>query len=87
MFKLLAVDVPSAAGSEQRIYLEGDARVYDRGSVMRELRDPFLNVRCPLLCLGVFWVFGVGAVFGVRAGACALLFRVRSALRASGRTQ
>ncbi len=45
MFKLLAVDVPSAAGPEQRIYLEGDERMYNRGSVMRELRDPFLNVR------------------------------------------
>ncbi len=45
MFKLLAVDVPSAAGPEQRIYLEGDERIYNRGSVMRELRDPFLNVR------------------------------------------
>ena len=48
-FKLLAVDVPSVAGPEQRIYLEGDERIYNRGSVMRELRDPFLNVRasCP----------------------------------------
>ena len=45
VFKLLAVDVPSAAGPEQRIYLEGDERIYNRGSVMRELRDPFLNVR------------------------------------------
>ncbi|CAL8462998.1 g2532 [Coccomyxa elongata] len=43
VFKLLAVDVPSAAGPEQRIYLEGDERMYNRGSVMRELRDPFLN--------------------------------------------
>ncbi|EIE27339.1 hypothetical protein COCSUDRAFT_55352 [Coccomyxa subellipsoidea C-169] len=43
VFKLLAVDVPSAAGPEQRIYLEGDERIYNRGSVMRELRDPFLN--------------------------------------------
>lgn len=46
-FKLLAVDVPSVAGPEQRIYLEGDERIYNRGSVMRELRDPFLNVRPP----------------------------------------
>ena len=44
MFKLLAVDVPSAAGPEQRIYLEGDQRTYDRGAVLREMRDPLLNV-------------------------------------------
>ncbi len=45
LFKLLAVDVPSAAGPEQRIYLEGDERTYDRGAVLREMRDPLLNVR------------------------------------------
>ena len=44
MFKLLAVDVPSAAGPEQRIYLEGDQRTYNRGAVLREMRDPLLNV-------------------------------------------
>ncbi len=44
LFKLLAVDVPSAAGPEQRIYLEGDARTYNRGAVLREMRDPLLNV-------------------------------------------
>jgi hypothetical protein len=44
VFKLLALDVPSAAGPEQRIYIEGDERIYNRGSVIRELRDPFLNV-------------------------------------------
>ena len=44
LFKLLAVDVPSAAGPEQRIYLEGDQRAYDRGAVLREMRDPLLNV-------------------------------------------
>ena len=44
LFKLLAVDVPSAAGPEQRIYLEGDQRTYDRGAVLREMRDPLLNV-------------------------------------------
>ncbi len=44
VFKLLAVDVPSAAGPEQRIYLEGDQRTYDRGAVLREMRDPLLNV-------------------------------------------
>ena len=44
LFKLLAVDVPSAAGPEQRIYLEGDQRTYNRGAVLREMRDPLLNV-------------------------------------------
>ena len=44
LFKLLAVDVPSAAGPEQRIYLEGDERTYNRGAVLREMRDPLLNV-------------------------------------------
>lgn len=47
VFKLLALDVPSAAGPEQRIYLEGDEKIYNRGSVIRELRDPFLNVKVP----------------------------------------
>ena len=47
LFKLLAVDVPSAAGPEQRIYLEGDQRTYDRGAVLREMRDPLLNVSFP----------------------------------------
>ena len=36
--------MPSAAGPEQRIYLEGDQRTYDRGAVLREMRDPLLNV-------------------------------------------
>ena len=48
LFKLLAVDVPSAAGPEQRIYLEGDQRTYDRGAVLREMRDPLLNVSAGL---------------------------------------
>ncbi|KAK9809820.1 hypothetical protein WJX73_009764 [Symbiochloris irregularis] len=43
LFKLLAVDVPTSSGAEQRLFLEGDARAYDRGGVMRELRDPFLQ--------------------------------------------
>ncbi|KAK9862722.1 hypothetical protein WJX84_007116 [Apatococcus fuscideae] len=42
-FKLLAVDVPAAAGAEQRIFLEGDQQIYARGGVMGELRDPFLR--------------------------------------------
>ena len=45
VYKLLAVDVPAAAGGEQRIFLEGDEAIYSRGSVIGELRDPFLNVR------------------------------------------
>ena len=48
LFKLLAVDVPSAAGPEQRIYLEGDQRTYNRGAVLREMRDPLLNVNACL---------------------------------------
>ncbi|GAB4818947.1 hypothetical protein N2152v2_005993 [Parachlorella kessleri] len=40
-FKLLAVDVPSAVGGEQRIFLQGDEAVYSRGGVLAELRDPF----------------------------------------------
>ena len=44
LFKLLAVDVPSAAGPEQRLYLEGDEKAYARGGVIAELRDPFLHV-------------------------------------------
>ncbi len=51
LFKLLAVDVPSTAGPEQRIYLEGDERTYNRGAVLREMRDPLLNViAASLLC-------------------------------------
>jgi hypothetical protein len=43
-FKLLAVDVPTATGSDQRLYLAGDDRIYQRGSIIAELRDPFLQV-------------------------------------------
>ena len=43
-FKLLAVDVPSAVGGEQRIFLVGDEAVYARGGVLAELRDPFTRV-------------------------------------------
>lgn len=42
-FKLLAVDVPTAAGKDQRLYLAGDDRIYQRGSIIAELRDPFLQ--------------------------------------------
>ncbi len=41
---MLAVDVPSAAGGEQRLFLEGDENIYNRGGVLNELRDPFLRV-------------------------------------------
>lgn len=44
LFKLLALDVPSAAGPEQRLYLEGTPKIYLRGGVIGELRDPFLRV-------------------------------------------
>ncbi|KAK9833541.1 hypothetical protein WJX81_003669 [Elliptochloris bilobata] len=43
IFKLLAVDVPTAEGPEQRMYLSGDEAIYSRGGVLRELRDPFLH--------------------------------------------
>ena len=43
-FKLLAVDVPTAEGAEQRLFLDGDDKIYTRGGVMSELRDPFLRV-------------------------------------------
>ena len=50
MFKLLAVDVPTASSAEQRLYVEGDAKLYHRGGVINELRDPFIQVRTP--CCG-----------------------------------
>lgn len=43
-FKLLAVDVPSVAGGEQRIFLEGGPSLYERGGVLQVLRDPFVRV-------------------------------------------
>ena len=43
-FKLLAVDVPTATGKEQRLFVDGNDQVYSRGGVMSELRDPFLRV-------------------------------------------
>lgn len=45
-FKLLAVDVPTARGTEQRFFIDGDDKLYTRGGVMSELRDPFLRVGC-----------------------------------------
>lgn len=41
--KLLAVDVPCAAGGEQRIYVEGGPGLYERGGVLGVLRDPFIR--------------------------------------------
>ena len=49
-YKLLAVDVPAAPNADQRLYLEGDDSVYNRGSVISELRDPFVNVRSCCSC-------------------------------------
>ena len=49
VFKLLAVDVPTASSAEQRLYVEGDAKLYHRGGVINELRDPFIQVR-PTCC-------------------------------------
>jgi hypothetical protein len=42
-FKLLAVDVPSALGGEQRIFLVGGPSIYDAGGVLTELREPFVR--------------------------------------------
>lgn len=42
-FVLLAVDVPSVAGGEQRIYLEGGPSLYERGGVLGVLREPFIR--------------------------------------------
>ncbi|KAI3438198.1 hypothetical protein D9Q98_000635 [Chlorella vulgaris] len=42
-FKLLAVDVPSVSGGEQRIFLEGGPGLYERGGVLDVLRDPFIK--------------------------------------------
>lgn len=35
VFKALAVDVPSAAGAERRIFLEGTPAMFNRGGVLR----------------------------------------------------
>ena len=43
-FKLLAVDIVSKEGQEQRIFLDGNESYYTRGGILRELRDPFLKV-------------------------------------------
>lgn len=43
-FKLLAVDVPSALGGEQRIFLVGGPSLYNQaGGVLTELREPFVR--------------------------------------------
>lgn len=41
--KLVAVDVPTAAGRDQRIYVVGGPKQYERGGILGELRDPFLR--------------------------------------------
>lgn len=41
--KLVAVDVPTAAGKDQRIYVVGGPKQYERGGILGELRDPFLR--------------------------------------------
>ncbi|QDZ22909.1 hypothetical protein HOP50_09g54580 [Chloropicon primus] len=43
-FKLLAVDVVTKSGLEERIFLDGDESYYRRGGILSELRDPFLKV-------------------------------------------
>ena len=43
VFKLLAVDVPSVTGGQQRLFLEGGPAVYGRSGVLNELREPFLR--------------------------------------------
>ena len=35
--------MPAAMGGEQRIYIEGGIKAYDRGGVLNELRRPFLS--------------------------------------------
>lgn len=45
VFKLIAVDVPTLSGDEQRIFIEGGPAIYSRGGILDELRDPFLRVR------------------------------------------
>ncbi|GAQ89488.1 hypothetical protein KFL_005290030 [Klebsormidium nitens] len=44
-FKLISVDVPTAAGAaEQRLYLVGDAAAYQKaGTLINELRDPIIK--------------------------------------------
>ena len=43
-FKLLAIDVVTNSGREERIFLDGNDAYYNRGGVLSELRDPFLKV-------------------------------------------
>lgn len=44
-FKLLAIDIPTAAGPDQRLFVVGGQTIYDRGGILNELRDPFVRVR------------------------------------------
>jgi hypothetical protein len=43
-FKLLAVDIVTSSGGEERIFLDGSSREYHSGGILSELRDPFLRV-------------------------------------------
>ena len=74
VFKLLAVDVPSAAGPEQRIYLEGDQRTYNRGAVLREMRDPLLNVSACLLADKFMSFLTLNVLVHAQCQACALSY-------------
>lgn len=43
-FKLLAVDIVTSSGEEERIFLDGSEKEYHSGGILSELRDPFLRV-------------------------------------------
>jgi len=43
-FKLLAVDIVTSTGGEERIFLDGSSSEYHSGGILSELRDPFLRV-------------------------------------------
>ncbi len=46
------MDLPAADGEPSgRLYLAGDEVAYQKGSVLGELRDPFLKVRVVPLCM------------------------------------
>lgn len=42
-FKLVAIDLPSPNGQDERLYVEGNPVIYARSGVLAELRDPFLK--------------------------------------------
>ncbi|RMZ52029.1 hypothetical protein APUTEX25_001223, partial [Auxenochlorella protothecoides] len=43
VFKLIAVDVPTLSGPDQRLFIEGGPAIYQRGGILDELRDPFIK--------------------------------------------